>query len=273
VLDDLEDLDRRRGEAQWVSRINDALDEDRFFLMAQPIMALADDDGVECFELLLRMSDEDGNVVAPGAFLPAAERYHIMPKVDRWVIRSAIDLIAAAPAATAQRLRCFVNISGQTLADGSLRDFVAEHLARTGVAPQTLCFEITETAAVADFARANAFIQSLTALGCRFALDDFGSGVSSFAYLKNLPVHYLKIDGMFVRDIASDASCRALVRSINEVGHAMGKLTVAECVENDAILACLHEVGVDFVQGFHIGRPQLASDVLARSVPARAVAG
>jgi EAL domain-containing protein (putative c-di-GMP-specific phosphodiesterase class I) len=141
------------------------------------------------------------------------------------------------------------------------------------VAPQRLCFEITETAAVADFTRANTFIESLSALGCRFALDDFGSGVSSFAYLKNLPVHYLKIDGMFVRDIASDATSRALVRSINEVGHAMGKRTVAECVENDAILACLREVGVDYVQGFHIGRPVLASDALASTLPQRVAVG
>jgi len=273
VFDDHEDLDRRRGEAQWVPRINAALDEDRFFLMAQPIAPLAGDDGVEGFELLLRMSDEHGQVISPGAFLPAAERYHIMPKIDRWVIRSAIDLIAATPAARAARLRCFVNLSGQTLADGSLRDFIAEQLERTGVAPQTLCFEITETAAVADFTRANTFIESLTALGCRFALDDFGSGVSSFAYLKNLPVHYLKIDGMFVRDIASDVTSRALVRSINEVGHAMGKRTVAECVENDAILACLRDVGVDYVQGFHIGRPVLASDALASTLPKRVAAG
>jgi EAL domain-containing protein (putative c-di-GMP-specific phosphodiesterase class I) len=157
---------------------------------------------------------------------------------------------------------CFVNISGQTLADESLRDFVQVQLERTGLPPESLCFEITETAAVADFARANAFIKWVSHLGCQFALDDFGAGVSSFAYLKNLPVQFLKIDGMFVRDIVSDPTNLALVRSINEVGHTMGKRTVAEFVENEEILECLRTLGVDFVQGFHVGRPRLANEVL-----------
>ncbi len=271
VFDDHADLTRRRGEAEWVSRINKALEEDRFFLMAQPI-APASGAGTERFELLLRMTDEDGRVVSPGAFLPAAERYHLMPQLDRWVIRNALGLLAAAPPATAGRRMVFVNISGQTLADASLRDFVAHHLERTGADPQNLCFEITETAAVADFARANAFIDALSRLGCAFALDDFGSGVSSFAYLKNLPVEYLKIDGMFVRDVCRDATSLALVRSINEVGHAMGKRTVAEFVEDEATRECLAGMGVDFVQGYHIGRPVLAAGALG-AAPRVAVTG
>jgi len=273
VFDDHGDLVRLRGEAQWVSRINQALEEDRFFLMAQPIVpAGGRGPPVDRYEMLLRMTDEDGQVVSPGAFLPSAERFHLMPKLDRWVIRSTIDLLAASPPAARDRV-CFVNVSGQTLADESLRDFVAVQLERTGVAPRSVCFEITETAAVADFTRANAFIRSLSQLGCRFALDDFGAGVSSFAYLKNLPVHFLKIDGMFVRDVATDPTSLALVRSINEVGHAMGKRTVAEFVEDAEILDVLERLGVDFVQGFHIGRPVLAASVLAQPAPARRAAG
>ena len=194
------------------------------------------------------MCGDDGELVAPGAFLAPAERYRLMPRLDRWVIRNTIELLAQArPLRDAERM-LFVNISGQTLADDGLEDFVARHLGEHGVAPGSLCFEITETAAVLNFTRARTIIERLTALGCQFALDDFGAGVSSFAYLKNLPVHFLKIDGMFVRDIVEDPANLALVRSINEVGHAMGKRTIAEFVESESVLAHLRAIGVDHVQ-------------------------
>ena len=268
------DLERRRDEAQWVSRLGRALEEDRFVLMAQPVAPVSGiATTVHRHELLIRMRDEHGELIAPGAFLPAAERYRMMPQLDRWVIRNAIALLADAPRLADAEHMLFVNISGQTLADESLCAFVEEHLARTGVPPAALCFEITETAAVANFTRARLLIQELTELGCSFALDDFGAGVSSFAYLKNLPVQFLKIDGMFVRDLVDDPANLALVRSINEVGHAMGKRTIAEFVESEAILTHLRAVGVDFVQGYHIGRPEPAGAVLGAPAPLRLVAG
>jgi Amt family ammonium transporter len=268
VFAEQQDLRRRRGEAEWVTRINRALEQDRFFLVAQPIVPSAGTGPTDWHELLLRMSDEDGKVITPGAFLPSAERYHLMPTLDRWVIRTAIELLARGPV---DGRVLFVNISGQTLADESLTEFVSEHLQRCGVSAGSLCFEITETAAVSNLARAQALIRQLSRLGCMFALDDFGAGVSSFAYLKNLPVHLLKIDGMFVRDMVSDASNRALVCSINEVGRAMGKRTVAEFVEDEATLELLRSLGVDFVQGFHVGAPVPATGALLGAPELRVV--
>ena len=255
--DDAEML-QRHGEMQWVPRIRHALEENRFVLYCHKILPLGENpDGRYYCETLLRMLDESGAVVPPMAFLPAAERYDLMPAIDRWVVREALQIFGKHcrdnPAA---KTNCFINISSATLSDEHMADYIREQLEVHGMRPETVCFEITETAAVAHFDIAVAFMQKLKKLGCRFALDDFGSGMSSFGYLKNLPVDYLKIDGSFVRNIAINPTDYTMVDAINRVGHVMGIQTIAEFVENDAILEKLRELGVDFAQGFGIALPE-----------------
>jgi EAL domain-containing protein (putative c-di-GMP-specific phosphodiesterase class I) len=203
----------------------------------------------------VRMVGASGDVIAPGSFLPSAERYHLMPSIDRWVVRSFLNWARTQDAQTLNA-PYFINLSGQSLSDGQFLDYVTDELKTSGVAPQLVGFEITETAAIQNVPRATHFISSLKALGCRFALDDFGSGVSSFTYLKNLPVDYLKIDGSFVWDMTNDRINTAMVESINQIGHLMGIKTIAECVENDHTLMALRKLGVDYVQGYHLGVPR-----------------
>lgn len=247
---------RRHGEMQWVSRIHQALEQDEFELYAQSIVRTDVTDGHYVhYEILLRLREADGAIIPPGAFLPAAERYNLSPLIDRWVITATLSWLAAHPASLARLNMCCINLSGLSLGDADTYDYIVRQFSETGIPPEKICFEITETAAIANLERATVFIHQLKALGCRFALDDFGSGLSSFAYLKNLPVDYLKIDGMFVKDIMDDAMDLAIVRSINEVGHAMGMRTIGEFVENDAVLRRLADIGVDYAQGYGIGRP------------------
>jgi diguanylate cyclase (GGDEF)-like protein/PAS domain S-box-containing protein len=247
-------LAKRHGEMQWVARINSALEDNRFHLYAQPIMHTANSD-VTHYELLLRMEDEDGAIIPPGAFLPAAERYNLISKLDRWVLDAAFQWLNDVPESREFISFCSINLSGQNLGDEQFRTYVINKLKESNIQPDKVCFEITETAAIANLANAMDFIITLKDMGCLFALDDFGSGVSSFAYLKNLPVDYLKIDGMFVKDIVDDPIDFAMVKSINEIGHVMGKKTIAEFVENEAILNKLREIGVDYAQGYGIGMP------------------
>lgn len=252
------ELARRHGEMRWVTRIQTALEENRFELARQPIVSLSGDDGADRhYELLLRMRDEDGNVVPPEAFLPAAERYNLSVKLDRWVVKEAFRLLTRNPDHLENLFLCSINLSGVSLADEDFLIFVTTELASTGLPPRKVCFEITETAAIANLPGAMRFIEVLRRLGCRFALDDFGSGLSSFAYLKSLPVDFLKIDGVFVKDIVEDPIDRELVRSINQIGHVMGKRTIAEFVESPEILSALGEIGVDYAQGFELGKPKL----------------
>jgi len=252
------ELARRHGEMRWVTRIQTALEENRFELARQPIVSLTDDESSDGhYELLLRMRDEDGNIVPPEAFLPAAERYNLSVRLDRWVVREAFRLLTRDPDHLERLFLCSINLSGVSLADEDFLIFVTTELASTGVPPRKVCFEITETAAIANLPGAMRFIEVLRRLGCRFALDDFGSGLSSFAYLKSLPVDFLKIDGVFVKDIIEDPIDRELVRSINQIGHVMGKRTIAEFVETPEILSALSEIGVDYAQGFELGRPKL----------------
>jgi EAL domain-containing protein (putative c-di-GMP-specific phosphodiesterase class I) len=203
------------------------------------------------------MRDEDGNIVLPDAFLPAAERYDLSVKLDRWVVREAFRQLTRDPDHLEKLFLCSINLSGVSLADEDFLIFVTTEFVSTGLPPSKVCFEITETAAIANLAGAMRFIEVLRRLGCRFALDDFGSGLSSFAYLKSLPVDFLKIDGVFVKDIVEDAIDRELVRAINKIGHVMGKRTIAEFVESKEILVALAEIGVDYVQGFELGKPKL----------------
>lgn len=249
-----EDLAARHGEMTWVSRITKALQENRFELYWQPIQRVAAaDDGSERFELLIRMRDESGALIGPDQFINAAERYNLMPQVDRWVVREAFRQIASRPAG---RMMVSINLSGTTLSSERFITFVHDELARTGIDPQSICYEITETAAIANLERARQFISEMHTLGCKISLDDFGSGLSSFAYLKSLKVDYIKIDGAFVRDIADDQADKAMVEAIVRVGQIMGVHSVAEFVESEAILEALTLMGVDYAQGYFIGRPQ-----------------
>lgn len=250
---DDEALLERHAEMHWVSEINRALEQDRLCLYCQDIVATSEENPSRHFEILVRMVDEEGHVWLPGSFLSAAERYNLAPAIDQWVVRKTLRWLAAnevPPEAVYA-----INLSGRSLTDDGFMDFVLAELDANDVRPQNLCFEITETAAISNLSYARTFMETLRAHGCRFSLDDFGSGLSSFTYLKNLPVDYLKIDGSFVRDIHLDRVHYSIVRSMNDVGHAMGMATVAEFVENEEIMHCLREIGVDFLQGFQYSRP------------------
>ena len=247
---------RHHGEMRWATRINDALAEDRFELHFQRINPVEFVAGSGAhYEILIRMRDELGNVVMPIEFLPAAERYSLAAKIDRWVIGSAMQWLGSQPQDIAGLHLCAINLSAQSLGDEDVMRYILEQMETHAIPAHKLCFEVTETAAISDLAQAIHFITQLKNRGCMFALDDFGSGFSSFAYLKKLPVDFLKIDGGFVRDIGTDSVDRAMVRSINEIGHMMGKKTIAEFVEDQNILNILQRIGVDYAQGFQIGRP------------------
>jgi len=257
------DYQRRHGEMQWVAKINKALDESRFCLHYQRIVPVCGDTGdYEHFELLLRMEDEDGRLIPPGAFIPAAERYNLMMLLDRWVVSTAFNWLAQHRSVLDKLALCTINLSGQTLSDPHFVEYMFSLFSQIDIPANKICFEITETAAISNLKNAMYLIRELKSKGCVFALDDFGSGLSSFAYLKNLPVDYLKIDGAFVKDMVDDPIDYAMVKSINDVGHVMGKKIIAEFVEGDEILAKLQEIGVDYAQGFGISRPAKLSTLL-----------
>jgi len=251
-----EEISRQRLQMQWVNRIEAAFQQERFYLVQQPILSLqsrsASDEHVE---VLLRMLDEQGNEIAPSAFIPAAERYNLMGGVDRWVIRNTFEWLSRNRSRLQELGLCAINLSGQSLGDGGLTEYILEQLRIHELPAEKIAFEITETAVVSRLDQASRFISLLKRRGFRFALDDFGSGMSSFAYLKSLPVDYLKIDGGFVRNMLNDPVDRAVVESINRIGHLMGLKTVAEYVESDQILEQLMQLGVDYAQGFGVVRP------------------
>ncbi|MEJ2686906.1 MAG: EAL domain-containing protein [Gammaproteobacteria bacterium] len=213
---------------QWISRINGALEEDRFSLHCQAAVPIGDTGSAGArhyHEILIRMVDEDGRLVPPMAFMPAAERYNLMPAIDRWVVTQAFRQIAGQGCKGG--FLCAINVSGHTLGDKDFLEFVDRQLRESGVDPHCVAFEVTETAAITNLTRAIEFLSTFKARGCRFSLDDFGSGLSSFAYLKNFPVDYLKIDGAFVKDMVHDPMDHALVSAINQLGHVMGIATIA----------------------------------------------
>jgi diguanylate cyclase (GGDEF)-like protein len=257
------DLMRRRKEMQWAARISNALEESRFELHRMTIQPLQRTESGAHFEVLLRMRDEAGKIISPTEFIKAAEQYGITPQIDRWVIENALRWLVSEADERERLEMCSINLSGQSLGDDKFLPFVIDQLHRSGIDASKICFEITETAAIASFAQANRFIAALKELGCRFALDDFGTGLSSFGYLKHFPVDFLKIDGSFVKEILHDPIDREMVRSINEIGHLTGKLTIAEFAENDEIIKMLRNLGVDYAQGYGVATPQRMSRIAA----------
>lgn len=258
-------LVRRSEEIEWIGRVQQALREDDFVLYGQPVMPLQDDTVPAHYEILLRLQGEDGDVLSPAIFMPAAERYQLMPLVDRWVIRNALKLIGESWDALASKQPIFcINLSGQSLTNIGFLAFVLDELSDSGVPPENICFEITETAAISNFDDATVLIDHLQRAGCRFALDDFGAGLSSFGYLKVLPVDYLKIDGSFVREMRTDKVSKSMVEAICGIGRTMGLKVIAEFVGDAETADMLREIGADFAQGYGIGKPVPMAEITER---------
>jgi diguanylate cyclase (GGDEF)-like protein/PAS domain S-box-containing protein len=251
------DASMRHEEMKWVSRITSAVEENRLELFYQPIIGIGEkySERRRHYELLLRMRDEDGQLVGPNQFIPAAERYNLMSTLDRWVIHEALSQLADRGTGCEARYTIAINLSGTSLSEDRFLDFVIDELEKQQLPAGAICFEITETAAISNLARVVHFMQSLKQLGCKFSLDDFGSGLSSFTYLKTLPVDYLKIDGQFISNVAEDTVDEEMVKAIHQVGNAMGIETIAERVETRQVLDKLGALGVEFAQGYYIARP------------------
>ncbi|HXW09327.1 MAG TPA: EAL domain-containing protein [Steroidobacteraceae bacterium] len=251
------DLMRRRKEMQSAARVSNALEESRFALFRMPIKPLQKHDPGAHYELLVRMIDEKGAIVAPSEFIGAAERYGIAPQIDRWVVMNALRWLVSEADERERLALCSINLSGQSITDEKFLPFVQDLLKTSGINGSKICFEITETSAIQSYSQANRFMSALKQeYGCMFALDDFGTGLSSFQYLKHFPVDFLKIDGSFVREILHDPIDREMVRSINEIGHLTNKLTIAEFAENQEIINELRDLGVDYAQGYGVASPQ-----------------
>ncbi len=250
-----DELTRRHTEMMRAAGVTGALQEDRFRIYCQPIVALSPQNQESLhYELLIRLTDPKGDLIMPASFIPAAERYGLMTSLDRWMISTAFrsynDIFGKESG-----VQIAINLSGNSLNDDSLLDFIKGEIKKTEIEPSNVCFEITETAAISNLDQVSQLILELKRIGCRFALDDFGSGLSSFTYLKNLPVDYLKIDGSFVHDMIDDTIDHAMVEAINQVGHIMGIGTIAECAESEEVVEMLRELGVDYAQGFAMGSP------------------
>jgi diguanylate cyclase (GGDEF)-like protein len=251
----------RHREMHWVSKLTRACDESSFEVFYQPIVPIgATTDDREHFELVLRLRDESGAWVTPAEFIPAAERYNVMPSIDRWVVRQALDRVVYRGASGMKPFTVAVNLSGTSLNDERFLEYLITELGNHCLTEGSMCFEITETAAIANLGNVVHFMRELKTRGCRFALDDFGSGLSSFMYLKTLPVDYLKIDGQFIENVVRDPIDRSMVEAISQVGRAMGILTIAERVESEEVLLELGRLGIAFAQGFHIAVPKPVKD-------------
>ncbi len=253
-----------RKRTQGVESVQQALRNDEFQLYCQLIKPLTTATKTSHFEILLRVVDDQDNLFTPNEFMPHAEHSRLMPAIDRWVITHSLEMLADFGSRLATEKSFFaINLSGQSICDNSFLNFVIGELVRTGVPTTAVCFEVTETTAILNMKRAKQFMSALREKGCRFSLDDFGSGLSSFSYLKTLPIDFLKIDGQFVREIAEDPVSNAMVAAINQMSHAMGLKTIAEYVESTAIKTQLTSLGVDYGQGFGIARPRPLADQLA----------
>ncbi len=265
VFDDLDaSVLRRREDLDQVAQLQSALVDNRFELYAQPIVSLQDADSRPRYEILLRMIDEQGRVQAPDRFLSAAQRYQMMSSIDRWVLRTASEMLRNTENQLEINLASFnINVSSQSMMDDEFPAFVEACILESGVSPDTFCFEITETAVMRNLQRAQELLRRFRKFGCRLALDDFGTGQCSFAYLKDLPVQYVKIDGAFIRDILDNPLSEAIVESVCRIASVIHARTVAEFVENDLILQRLQKTGIDFAQGYRIGKPLPLAQVLA----------
>ena len=251
----------RVGERlRWADRVRWALENDGFELFAQPVLDLRTDD-VTQYELLLRMRTVEGDIVPPGAFIPPAERFGLVPAIDRWVIKRAMQVVAEHSRG-GNPVRFEVNLSAASFGDPELSAYIEAELHSSGAPPESLVFEITETAAIANLDDAREFARRLAALGCLFALDDFGAGFGSFYYLKYLPLDYLKIDGDFIQDLAGSFSDQLMVKAMVQVAHGLGLKTIAEFVGDDDTVTFLRRYGVDYAQGYHVGRPGPLAEVL-----------
>lgn len=258
------ELAQRYGEMQWVSRIQQALQEDWLELHGQLIRPTTNKPFPPHYEVLVRLRDRDGQLVPPMAFIPAAERYNLMQSIDQWVIQHALELLAARrKQGGADDIALAINLSGQSLGNDEVLSSIRRWIVETGVPPGSVSFEITETAAITNLSAAIRFMHSLRELGCRFSLDDFGSGLSSFGYLSNLKVDYIKIDGHFIKNILTDPLSRSIVSAINQIGHVMGISTIAEFVETEDVIAELEKLGIDYVQGFGVHKPEPLAGLLS----------
>ncbi len=256
---------RHRGEIQWLQRLQSALKDNRFELMAQPIIASTATETGPALEVLLRLQDDNvPGGISPAEFLRAAERYRLMADVDRWVVQTALTALGRGGIRLPGSRSLAINLSGQTLGDPQFLEFVVDVLDRTGVSPPQLCFEVTENSVITNIEHAQRFIGVLHGMGCQFALDDFGRGLSSFGNLKNLSLDYLKIDGTFIRNLAVDSVNQAMVAAMIKLARTLNFQVIAEQVEDAGALDAAKKMGVDFLQGFYLGRPQ----PLARVVPA-----
>jgi EAL domain-containing protein (putative c-di-GMP-specific phosphodiesterase class I) len=254
---------RRHTDILVIGKLRDALGNNSFRLDAQPILPLRGNYGRPRFELLIRMLGDRGEIIPPGKFLSAAERYQLMPTVDRWVVHRACELLGEHSASVGEDIARFaINLSGQSLQDESFLDFVIGEIKASSLPPGVLCFELTETATIGNLVKAQNFIRRLQDLGCQFALDDFGTGVSSLAYLKDLSVNYLKIDGSFVRDAITNSRSESMIKAIAQLAKVMCMETIAEYVETDVLRARMADLGVDYGQGFAMGKAQPLEDLL-----------
>jgi len=254
---------RRHTDILVIGKLRDALGNDSFRLDAQPILPLRGNYGRPRFEILIRMLGDRGEIIPPGKFLSAAERYQLMPTVDRWVVHRACELLGEHSASVGEEIARFaINLSGQSLQDESFLEYVIGEIKNSSLPPGVLCFELTETATIGNLAKAQNFMRSLQDLGCQFALDDFGTGVSSLAYLKDLSVNYLKIDGSFVRDAVVNARSESMIKAIAQLAKVMCMETIAEYVETDVLRARMADLGVDYGQGFAMGKAQPLPDLL-----------
>ncbi|MGD8403413.1 MAG: EAL domain-containing protein [Anaerolineales bacterium] len=246
---------QRHGEILQAVQLREAIDKDLFQLYCQPVVPLVENNShVQYYELLLRLKGDNNQVILPNTFIPSAERYGLMSSIDRWVLQTALSTLANQ--LSDRELRLSINLSGNSLNDETLLDFVRTQFNKYSIPPEWICFEITETAAIQNLNRAQYFVSEIRHLGAQVALDDFGSGLSSFRYLKTLSVDFLKIDGSFVKDMLESQSDKAMVTAIHQVGHTMGILTIAEHVEQQEIIAQLQEMGVDYAQGYALGHPK-----------------